>query len=91
MTPFHKHHASPIAGQLLVLLTSGLLLSASGHSWASTQVAAPAKSTSRTTNLPAKVRFIESSSSESPAARSKRLKKECKGRPNAGMCLGHTQ
>ena len=25
------------------------------------------------------------------AERAKRLKRECKGRPNAGMCMGHTQ
>lgn len=40
---------------------------------------------------PAKVTFIDAPSSESPAARKKRLKRECKGRPNAGMCLGHTR
>jgi hypothetical protein len=39
---------------------------------------------------PAKVKFIDAPSSETPAAREKRLKRECKGRPNAGMCLGHT-
>jgi len=38
----------------------------------------------------ASVRFIEAPSSESPAARRERLKRECKGRPNAGACLGHT-
>lgn len=43
------------------------------------------------TRKPAKVRFIDAPSSESPAARKKRLKRECKGRPNAGMCLGHTR
>ncbi|MGS5089944.1 hypothetical protein ACVC7V_25970 [Hydrogenophaga sp. A37] len=40
---------------------------------------------------PSKVSFIDAPSSESPEARSKRLKRECKGRPNAGACLGHTQ
>jgi hypothetical protein len=39
---------------------------------------------------PAKVKFIDAPSSETPAAREKRLKRECKGRPNAGVCLGHT-
>ncbi len=33
--------------------------------------------------------FIDSASSEKPAAREKRLKRECRGRPNAGACLGH--
>lgn len=41
--------------------------------------------------LPGKVRFVEAPSSEKPAAREKRLKRECKGRPNAGMCLGYTR
>lgn len=49
--------------------------------------AAPA---SKSAPLPASVRFIDAPSSESPAARKKRLQKECKGRPNAGACLGHT-
>jgi hypothetical protein len=41
--------------------------------------------------VPSKVTFIDAPSSEKPAAREKRLKRECKGRPNAGMCLGHTR
>ena len=36
------------------------------------------------------VRFIDAPSSESAAARRARLKQECKGRPNAGACLGLT-
>ena len=39
--------------------------------------------------LPGKVTFREAPSAEKPAARDKRLKRECKGRPNAGMCLGY--
>ena len=42
-------------------------------------------------SLPAKVSFIDAPSSERPEARQKRLKRECKGRPNAGACLGHTR
>lgn len=37
------------------------------------------------------VTFHKSPSEESPAAREKRLKRECKGRANAGMCLGLTR
>lgn len=37
---------------------------------------------------PARVTFHQSASEEGPAAREKRLKRECKGRPNAGACLG---
>lgn len=35
-----------------------------------------------------KVTFHKAPSEESAAAREKRLKRECKGRPNAGACLG---
>lgn len=37
---------------------------------------------------PSKVTFHKAPSEESPAARERRLKRECKGRPDAGMCLG---
>jgi hypothetical protein len=40
---------------------------------------------------PSSVKFHKAPSEESPAAREKRLKRECKGRPNAGMCAGFTQ
>ena len=56
--------------------------------WATAAPAAPARGTQRP---PTKVTFIDAPSSESPAAREKRLRRECKGRPNAGMCLGHTR
>lgn len=48
-----------------------------------TQTGAPRKPTS--------VTFHKAPSEESPAAREKRLKRECKGRANAGMCLGYTK
>lgn len=40
---------------------------------------------------PTSVTFHKAPSEESPAAREKRLKRECKGRANAGMCLGYTK
>lgn len=40
---------------------------------------------------PTKVTFHKAPSEEAPAAREKRLKRECQGRPNAGMCAGHTR
>lgn len=40
---------------------------------------------------PVRVRFLDSGSGESKAAREKRLRRECKGRPNAGACLGLTR
>lgn len=68
-------------------LAWALLLSAS--TWpALANNTAPKPDTPR---KPAKVTFIDAPSSETPAARTKRLKRECKGRPNAGMCLGHTR
>lgn len=35
-----------------------------------------------------KTRYIKSPSEETRAERERRLKRECKGRPNAGACLG---
>jgi hypothetical protein len=40
---------------------------------------------------PNKIVFLDAPSAESPAAREKRLRRECKGRPNAGACLGYTR
>jgi hypothetical protein len=37
------------------------------------------------------VRFIDAPSGENPAARERRLRRECRGRPNAGACLGLTR
>jgi hypothetical protein len=40
---------------------------------------------------PARVRFVEGASTETRAARERRLRRECRGRPNAGACLGLTR
>ncbi len=40
--------------------------------------------------VPGKLSFHKAPSEESPAARERRLKRECQGRPNAGACLGFT-
>ena len=40
---------------------------------------------------PSRVTFHKAPSEEAPAVREKRLKRECKGRPNAGMCAGYTR
>ena len=40
---------------------------------------------------PSKVTFHKAPSEESAQAREKRLKRECKGRSNAGMCAGYTR
>lgn len=36
-------------------------------------------------------KFIPSASQESPRERERRLMRECKGRPNAGACLGYAR
>ena len=46
---------------------------------------------SGTPRKPTSVKFHKAPSEESPAARERRLKRECKGRANAGMCLGYTR
>jgi hypothetical protein len=55
----------------------------------------PASATTQTAQDPPRssrsVRFLPGPSEETPAARARRLKRECKGRPNAGACLGHTR
>jgi hypothetical protein len=53
--------------------------------------AAPQKASKPAKPAASSVKFIEAPSAEKPAAREKRLKRECKGRPNAGLCLGHTR
>lgn len=39
----------------------------------------------------ARITFHNSPSAESPAERDRRLTRECKGRPNAGACLGYAK
>jgi hypothetical protein len=75
-------HAAPWRPFLFVVVLCGAALPtlAAGNT---TAKEAPRK--------PAKVTFVDAPSSEKPAARKQRLKRECKGRPNAGMCLGHTR
>lgn len=73
------------AAVALVLLTAALSPWALAAPPAS---AAPAQGAQRTAT---RVTFIDAPSSERPAVREKRLRRECKGRPNAGMCLGYTR
>ncbi len=48
----------------------------------------PSKKTSQKSSAP---KVLPSGSGETPAERAARLKRECKGLPNAGACTGHTQ
>lgn len=50
-----------------------------------------AQSTSGSTKKQARAKQPKSSSEESSAQRDRRLKRECRGRNNAGACLGYTQ
>ena len=70
---------------LLVLATAGLAHAAQAGTakTSTTKTSKKAPSTS--------VRFMDAPSSESPAAREKRLRRECQGRANAGACLGYTR
>jgi hypothetical protein len=79
-------HPTPCAASWRLCLLA-LLVGAS----ALPALAAGNTATSKGARKPAKVTFVEAPSSESAAARKQRLKRECKGRPNAGMCLGHTR
>ena len=78
--------SSQIAIQIAVLLIAAVL----GTSQA---VAANPKTKSGAASSgkkpPGKVTYREAPSAEKPAERTRRLQRECKGRPNAGMCLGH--
>lgn len=71
---------APLA-RILMTLCAALALDA--------QAAEPNKA--GTPRKPTSVTFHKAPSEESPAAREKRLKRECKGRANAGMCLGYTR
>lgn len=89
MTPTRYSHAS----RLHTLLALALICHAGSPVWA--QPAKPASVTpgspigAAASRPPTSVRFIKAPSDETPAARARRLKRECKGKPNAGMCLGH--
>jgi hypothetical protein len=75
---------TPTTGRLACLLLAAALVAGQVH----------AGSRSSSTKEPARPRGGSSvkvipGSEESNAERARRLKRECKGRPNAGACLGH--
>lgn len=81
-------------GPALALLAATVLLG--GNALAQSQVAQdgdkPARSKAKKTKAKSgggKVKFI-SGSAETPAQRSARLTRECKGAVNAGACAGYT-
>lgn len=52
--------------------------------------ATPAKKAKKSTAGKQGKLIVPEGSGETAAARSARLRRECKGRPNAGACTGHT-
>ena len=83
MSPHRSSRIAVHVAALLIAATMGAAPAAANSPKSQPGAATPAK------KLPGKVTFREAPSAEKPAARAKRLKRECKGRPNAGMCLGH--
>ncbi|WP_425333217.1 hypothetical protein [Acidovorax temperans] len=70
-----------------ILLSLGVVLCQTQSAWASPQTTPPAKKTSPTV----KHKVLKSPSEETSAQRDRRLTRECKGRPNAGACLGYAK
>jgi hypothetical protein len=83
MSPRRSSRLVGTFAALLIATGLGAAPAAAANPKAKPAAAAPGK------KLPGKVTFRDAPSSEKPADRARRLKRECKGRPNAGMCLGH--
>jgi len=77
----------PIPCLVVLLLAVGLEPSAAIAAASGAQ--APAHKRSRAT--PGQPRVMAAPSHEDPGERARRLQRECRGRPNAGMCLGHAR
>lgn len=86
---------APSASRLGPVSLLALLCLAVPPAWTQTtspgDVASRAPGSAAQSRPPTSVRFIKAPSEEAPAARARRLKRECKGKPNAGMCLGHAR
>lgn len=76
---------------LLCACLSVGLLGASGAASAQRTKTAPAASQEVKKKGSVKIKHQRSASEEGTAERERRLYRECKGRPNAGACLGFTQ
>ena len=103
-TRLAPHLASGLALDLAPGLLRGaalfglLMLSGAGHGQTSSGAAGPAASRSEASKTDGKAaprspapKVRPGGSGETPAERSARLKRECKGRPDAGACSGYTQ
>lgn len=78
----------PLTLTALVLACGALLLPDSA-AWAAP--ARQGKAASSRTHRVVKPKVPSASSDERPADRDRRLLRECRGRPNAGACLGYTR
>jgi hypothetical protein len=85
MAPVFSDGCRPATVLALLLLACLLVPPA----FAASKKKAPASEAGQ--NPPGKVTFREAPSHENAAAREKRLKRECRGRPDAGMCRGYTR
>jgi hypothetical protein len=82
-----------------VLLLSGAAVLAQGASSAedrkqtsaAADASSPQKSSKKSSQKSSAPKVLPSGSGETPAQRAARLKRECKGMPNAGACTGYTQ
>ena len=68
-----------------IALLALCLAAASANAQETPRKPRPPKAPQRTS-----VQFIPAPSHESPAERDRRLRRECKGRPSGGACLGYT-
>ncbi len=77
-----------VRGMALAMAMAAALLAAGGAFAAKKPRADPASEASAGRRAPGKPSFHKAPSEESAAERAWRLQRECKGRPNAGACLG---
>jgi hypothetical protein len=61
------------------------------HTPAAADAAGPQKSSKKSSQKSPTPKVLPSGSGETSAQRAVRLKRECKGLPNAGACTGYTQ
>ena len=80
-----------LSASLLCVCLSVGLLGASGVASAANKKSAPAAGQEAKKKGSVKIKHQRSASEESTSERDRRLYRECKGRPNAGACLGFTQ
>ena len=96
MTTFKQFRSAVSARKntdfMMLLVASSCLLLHTEHAEAIEKpVASITKSNERKTGSTVKQQTLRNPSEETTAQRDRRLTRECKGRPNAGACLGYAQ